>query len=221
MLRGPGREGVKRQIRWRRGALVAGALGLAVLAWLAAAPRDAAAGFPWADWFHRACAGPACSGPPAGEWEGTWYWLRSPDQEQRVVNGFYTRYCVRCHAIDGRGVWDMPDIPDFTDPRWQACRSDDQLARIILEGRGAVMPPFRGTLSLEEAYAMARFLRTFAEGAASKPDVGKGGDRREQRPEELPRPKSEAPAPGGAPPAPPPAPRPGQLGLELPSPQGP
>jgi mono/diheme cytochrome c family protein len=105
---------------------------------------------------------------------GNWYWLRSPDEEKRAVAALYNRYCIRCHGVDGRGVWDIPDVPNFTNPRWQACRSDDQLARIIIEGRGAVMPPFRGTLSLEEACAMARYLRTFVPGT------------------ELPRPAAEA-----------------------------
>ncbi len=105
---------------------------------------------------------------------GTWYWLRSPDEEKRVIAGLYNRYCIRCHGVDGRGVWDIPGVPDFTNPRWQASRSDGQIARIILEGRGAVMPPFRGTLTLEEACAMARYLRTFVPGTeASKPDLGK------------------------------------------------
>jgi hypothetical protein len=104
---------------------------------------------------------------------GTWYWLRSPEEEKRVVAGLYNRYCVRCHGVDGRGVWDIPDVPDFTNARWQTCRSDGQLTRIILEGRGAVMPPFRGTLSLEEAAAMARYLRTFLPGTEqSRPDRG-------------------------------------------------
>ena len=109
---------------------------------------------------------------PAGECDmcngiaGTWYWLRSPDEEKRAVAALYNRYCLRCHGVDGRGVWDIPDVPNFTNPRWQACRSDNQLARIIVEGRGAVMPPFRGTLSLEEACAMGRYLRTFVPGAA-------------------------------------------------------
>jgi mono/diheme cytochrome c family protein len=95
---------------------------------------------------------------------GTWYWLRSPDEEKRAVVGLYNRYCIRCHGVDGRGVWDMPDVPNFTNPRWQTSRSNNQLARIIVEGRGAVMPPFRGTLSLEEACAMGRYLRTFVPG---------------------------------------------------------
>jgi mono/diheme cytochrome c family protein len=106
-----------------------------------------------------------------GEPGGTWYWQRSPDEEKRVITGLYNRYCIRCHGVDGRGVWDIPDVPDFTNARWQACRSDAQLTRAILEGRGAVMPPFRGTMTLEEAWAMARYLRTFVPGTeTSRPD---------------------------------------------------
>jgi hypothetical protein len=118
-----------------------------------------------------------CDGEAAAygdDFEGTWYWLRSPEQEKRVVISLYNRYCIRCHGVDGRGVWDIPDVPDFTNARWQATRTDGQLARSILEGRGAVMPPFRGTLSLEESWAVARHLRSFIPGAEmSKPDTSK------------------------------------------------
>ena len=126
----------------------------------------------WCD--HHACSAPfaGCGDePPGDEVGGAWYWLRSPEQEKRVVMNLFSRYCIRCHGIDGRGVWDIPDVPNFTNARWQASRSDAQLARAILEGRGAVMPPWRGTLSLEEAWAMARHLRTFVPGTeASRPD---------------------------------------------------
>jgi hypothetical protein len=122
---------------------------------------------------HSRCGSAGCEEgyTDQGEWEGSWYWLRSPEQEQRVIAGLYNRYCIRCHGVDGRGVWDIPDVPDFTNARWQGYRSDGQLARLILEGRGAVMPPFRGTLSLDEAWVMARYLRAFVPGAeASRPD---------------------------------------------------
>jgi mono/diheme cytochrome c family protein len=85
----------------------------------------------------------------------------------------------------------MPGIPDFTNLRWQMSRSDDQIARIIIEGRGAVMPTFRGTLTLEEAWAMARYLRTLVPGTeASRPD---GGSKEKTTPptEELPAPKAK------------------------------
>jgi cbb3-type cytochrome c oxidase subunit III len=103
---------------------------------------------------------------------GTWMWMRSPEQEKVAAASLFNRYCIRCHGVDGRGIWDIPGIPDFTNARWQISRSDDQIARIIIEGRGAVMPSFRGALSLEEAWAIARYLRTFAPGSqVSKPDL--------------------------------------------------
>jgi mono/diheme cytochrome c family protein len=112
--------------------------------------------------------------------------LRSAAEEKKVMMGLYNRYCLRCHGVDGRGVWDIPKVPKFTDGHWQTSRSDAQIVRAILEGRGeakppfqgtlplpppnrrtgilfgAVMPPFRGTLTLEEAWGMARYLRMFA-----------------------------------------------------------
>jgi mono/diheme cytochrome c family protein len=123
---------------------------------------------------HHGCD---CASYPAGEGDigGTWYWLRSPEEEKRVVAGLFNRYCIRCHGVDGRGVWDIPGVPDFTNVRWQESRSDAERARIILEGRGAVMPPFRGVLSLEEAYAIGRYLHTFVPGTeVSRPDLGSG-----------------------------------------------
>jgi mono/diheme cytochrome c family protein len=167
---------------WRF-ALKAGALGVMVAAALVAvlaAADTVKAGFPWKG-RKKACAADACP-PPPPDWEGYWFWMHSPDQGQRTVASLYNRYCVRCHAVDGRGVWDMPDIPNFADPRWQECRSDDQLVRIIIEGRGAVMPPFRGTLTLEEAWAMAHYLRTFLPGnEESRPDLGQGKGHKEAR----------------------------------------
>jgi hypothetical protein len=66
---------------------------------------------------------------------GVWYWMRSPEQEQRVVANLFNRYCIRCHGVDGRGVWDIPDVPDFTNPVWQGTRPESYRTRVILEGR--------------------------------------------------------------------------------------
>ena len=161
----------------RKLALAGGGLGTLLLAGLVlvtGAPDSKAGGlFGWC-WGHN-CAGPACAcgdGPGVGEVGGHWYWLRSPDEEKRFVTSAFNLYCIRCHGSNGRGVWDIPGVPDFTNPVWQASRSDHQIATIILEGRGAVMPPWRGTLSLEEAYAMTRYLRTFVPGTEKeRPDL--------------------------------------------------
>jgi hypothetical protein len=165
------------------------AIGLAAITFLT---REVEASGPCLACPHPpVCDGPI-DGPECGDWAGSWYWLRSPEQERRVIASLYNRYCIRCHGVDGRGVWDIPDVPDFTNARWQACRSDAQLARIILEGRGAVMPAFRGTLTLEESWAMARYLRTFVPGTeASRPDYKEP----EKPAEELPAPKVVDPKP--------------------------
>jgi hypothetical protein len=153
-----------------------GSLLAAIAALILASPREAQAEGPW-HWKLRhhaessACTGDDCT--DTGALGGTWYWLHSPEEEKRIVAGLYNRYCIRCHGVDGRGVWDIPGIPDFTNVHWQGSRSDAQLARIILEGRGAVMPPFRGALSLEEAWAMGRYLRTLVPGTETpRPDMG-------------------------------------------------
>ncbi len=144
---------------------------------------------PWGWFFHRH----AHPGPIPSLGAGEWFWMRSPEQEKVVVMSLYNRYCIRCHGVDGRGVCDIPNIPDFTDVRWQSCRTDDQIVRIVIEGRGAVMPAFRGTLALDEAWGMARYLRTFVPGTeVSRPDLGSGGTRGATTP--TPAPTNTTPA---------------------------
>jgi hypothetical protein len=161
----------RRSYRWCR------FLGLLALGctFTVAAVRELHAGSHWHIFGHGGCDSTGCmEGAGIEEGFGTWYWLRSPEEERRAVAGIFTRYCVRCHGIDGRGAWDIPGIPNFTNSVWQSSRTDGQIARIIVEGRGAVMPPFRGTLSLEEAWAMARYLRTFDPAAQTpRPELGK------------------------------------------------
>lgn len=131
-------------------------------------------------WPHLFCSAHHVGGHLPGpgdisnaEFGGSWYWMRSPEQERRVVMNLYNRYCIRCHGVDGRGVWDIPDVPDFTNSVWQATRPDAYRSRVIIEGRGAVMPAFRGTLTLEESCAMARYLHTFMPGSeVSRPGLG-------------------------------------------------
>jgi mono/diheme cytochrome c family protein len=154
------------------------ALSAAVAVAIVVSTRDAKAGWPWkrkhaiAACGHPGCHRDQCLAPEG--WAGNWYWMRSPDQEQRVVMSLYNRYCIRCHGVDGRGVWDIPDVPDFSDPRWQNSRSEPQIVNILMDGRGAVMPAFRGTLSLDEAWGMAHYLRTFVPGTETpRPDVGR------------------------------------------------
>ncbi len=103
---------------------------------------------------------------------------------RRVAMNLYNRYCIRCHSVDGRGVWDIPDVPDFASVVWQNTRPDEYRSRVMLEGRGAVMPSFRGILSVEETFALARYLHSFLPGN----EMSREGLR-----------PADAPAPGTAP----------------------
>ncbi|MGO9600444.1 MAG: c-type cytochrome [Isosphaeraceae bacterium] len=128
---------------------------------------------PWGSFFHKHFGHEEV---PPGQIAtlngGAWYWMRSPEQEKTVVMNLFNRYCIRCHGVDGRGVWDIPGIPDFTDVRWQNYRTDAEIVRIIIEGRGAVMPQFRGALALDEAWGLAHYLRSFVPGTEmSRPEV--------------------------------------------------
>jgi mono/diheme cytochrome c family protein len=117
---------------------------------------------------------------------------RLTPEEEKVITGLYNRHCIRCHGVDGRGVWDIPKVQNFTDNRWQASRSDAEIVRVILEGRGgspekrrdslklpppseatgvlhwAVMPSFQDILTPVQAGSMARFLRSFAPGTEAQ-----------------------------------------------------
>jgi len=112
--------------------------------------------------FHSTREALGCQAPMAPcVGEGSWVWTRSAEQERRTSASLYNRYCIRCHGVDGRGVWDIPDVPNFADSTWQDSRSDDYIAQVLHFGRGAVMPSFRGTLTYDEYHGVARHLRTF------------------------------------------------------------
>ncbi len=157
-------------------------------------------------WPHLICHKHGLAHPPGPgdisdqDFGGSWYWVRSPEQERRVVMNLYNRYCIRCHGVDGRGVWDIPDVPDFTNAVWQTTRPDDYRARVVLEGRGAVMPTFRGILTLEESCAMARYLHTFAPGnEVSRPGLGPAAGSSDASKPASPATPAPAPAPTPAP----------------------
>jgi mono/diheme cytochrome c family protein/uncharacterized membrane protein len=77
----------------------------------------------------------------------------------------FGQYCVKCHRADGTGSEvrrRQPEIPNFTDPAWQARRSDAQLVASILGGKGKEMPPFREKISDDQARGLVAYVRAFA-----------------------------------------------------------
>jgi hypothetical protein len=84
----------------------------------------------------------------------------------------YRAYCLACHDADGSGQVArkaMPDLPDFTDPKWQAAHAEAALQQSILEGKGKFMLPMRDKLSAADAGPMVAYVRAFANGKHVSP----------------------------------------------------
>jgi ubiquinol-cytochrome c reductase cytochrome b subunit len=85
-------------------------------------------------------------------------------ERTRAATAFYRQYCLSCHGADGRGAEirsSMPAIPDFTSRSWQESRSNAELALSILEGKGALMPPFRDRVTRSAAQDLVAYVRAF------------------------------------------------------------
>ena len=86
----------------------------------------------------------------------------APDQLYRAI-------CIACHDVDGRGTIvrkAMPTIPDLTDAKWQATRSDAELFHSVLEGKGQLMLPMKDKFALAhtDPKEMVAFMRSFQSG---------------------------------------------------------
>lgn len=60
----------------------------------------------------------------------------------------------------------MAQVPNFTDPAWQASRTDEQLAQGIVQGRG-MMPAFGTQIAAEGIVALVRHVRSLGPHAAA------------------------------------------------------
>jgi quinol-cytochrome oxidoreductase complex cytochrome b subunit/mono/diheme cytochrome c family protein len=96
----------------------------------------------------------------------------------RAAAGLFRQYCLVCHGADGRGSemkTSMPSIPDFASRGWQEGRTNPQLVVSILEGKGTLMPAFRGRVSDEQTQDLVAYLRAFGPARAS-PSVAPASD---------------------------------------------
>jgi ubiquinol-cytochrome c reductase cytochrome b subunit len=79
----------------------------------------------------------------------------------------YRAYCLACHEADGRGQTarkSMPDLPDFTDPKWQSSRTDADFEQSVLQGKGKFMLPMKDRFSPADAGQLAAYVRAFRGG---------------------------------------------------------
>ena len=65
----------------------------------------------------------------------------------------------------------MTTIPDFTSRPWQETVSVPQLVASILDGKGTLMPAFRGRLTDEQGQDLAAYARAFGPVALAQPQA--------------------------------------------------
>jgi quinol-cytochrome oxidoreductase complex cytochrome b subunit len=88
----------------------------------------------------------------------------SPAAAQLPPEQVYRAFCLACHDTDGRGQIvrkAMPDVPDFTEVKWQASRTDAELKHSVLEGKGKFMLPMKDRLTPADADRMVAYVRAF------------------------------------------------------------
>jgi mono/diheme cytochrome c family protein len=144
----------------------------------------------------------------------------APAAAPEAVIRTYRTVCLKCHDTDGKGeiIRDvMPKVPDFTDAAWHATRSDADLSRSILEGKGKSMPPMRAKLGSVDVGQMVAFVRGFRGGK----QVVEENNEEPQAPQPAsgspPPPATRSPSttPSGPPAVEPSRPRPGESSLRM------
>jgi mono/diheme cytochrome c family protein len=101
-----------------------------------------------------------------------------------VIN-VYRKSCLPCHDGDGRGEAgraSSPRIPDFTEASWHTRRTDAQLSRSILEGKGKSMPRMKGKLGSVGVLQMVKFVRGFRGGKQKVEDAPADASNSDSRP---------------------------------------
>jgi mono/diheme cytochrome c family protein len=63
----------------------------------------------------------------------------------------------------------MPTIPDLSSRAWQEVVTNPQVTVSILEGKGTLMPAFRGRVNEEQAQDLTAYVRAFGPAGLSTP----------------------------------------------------
>ena len=89
-----------------------------------------------------------------------------PTAEERAREGakLYASACARCHGTDGKGGA-RPDAGraprNFHDADFHASRTDEELKRVILDGKDTTMPAYRGKFTDAQLTQLVAHLRSF------------------------------------------------------------
>lgn len=79
---------------------------------------------------------------------------------KNVTAQLFKAKCSMCHGVDGKGLATM-HTPDFTNPKWQAVRSDQRLLSMITHGeKGTAMPAWKDKLTATQIRSLMHYVRS-------------------------------------------------------------
>lgn len=118
----------------------------------------------------------------------------APSQRNQVIDVTWTRQCATCHGKRGSGDGPqsmMVKARDLSNPEWQASVTDEQLVKVIREGKDK-MPAFN--LPDNVIQGLVQQVRSLAR----KPKTGAPSDGDDDAPEAEPAAAPNAPASAAA-----------------------
>jgi mono/diheme cytochrome c family protein len=85
-----------------------------------------------------------------------------------TAGNLYGTFCFTCHDTNGKGNpairASMPELPDFTALPWQKSRTDEDISRSIVQGKGKFMLPMKDKLGTIDVSQMVALVRGFKDG---------------------------------------------------------
>ena len=170
---------------------------------LVACERDASGLTAWtvADHDHQDEVAKRRAAAPAANPRGAARTHAPPSQRNQVIDVTWLRQCASCHGKQGRG--DGPQSPmvkarDLSNFEWQATVSDEQLAKVIRQGKDK-MPAF-DRLPESVVEGLVAHVRDFGEKARARAQGAAGAEGAAgERPTTTPASTTEAPAPAAGP----------------------
>lgn len=125
----------------------------------------------------------------------------APSQRNQVIDVTWQKQCATCHGKRGRGDGPsstMVKARDLSSPEWQASVSDEQLKKVIRDGKDK-MPAFNLPASVIDG--LVEYVRGLERKKRSADEAERAGDGADDEPAPAPNaPASASSAPGAAPP---------------------
>lgn len=92
---------------------------------------------------------------------------RSENPRARAAMALWNVSCAACHGRTGAGDGPQapPELLSLLEPEWQEAKSDEDIARVIAQGRG-MMPPFGDTIQPQGIAALVELIRAFGAAAS-------------------------------------------------------